>query len=309
MRSSVLDLASISLVFVALPFCHGQDASYPLKPEHSTAVVRTDLLVIASQVVSNQWPQTLPLVNAPLDLQALESGQCVRFGITVTGDDRDRLLQNSKFAFEIQFTGKTEMSENTGLEILKHLKLDGGDFVTNALGVAGIKNPILSFVSVGVPAARWCVPSNAPDGIVRVKSKVTMANGKNVVLTSRSILVKTFITARKTTPFKTPDELGAWLQSYHFAPDPAQLLPALRVAAADEKMRSMPIIGVFLASALKTDPFAANEIPRSRARTALGSKLCFPLAVAGWIQNRAAIRRSTRFGTDKHSLSKTARSL
>jgi hypothetical protein len=177
---------AVFLILGALPLCWGQDATHPSIPEHTPAVIRTDLLVIASQVISNQWPQTPQLVNAPVNLQALEPGQCVQFGITATGDDRDRLLQGAKFYLEVQFGGKTEIFQGAGAQMVKDLK------------------PVLSLLSVAVPPARWCVPLNASEGSATIKGKVTMTSGKSIFLPSRSIPVNSVDTARHAMPVKTP---------------------------------------------------------------------------------------------------------
>lgn len=260
MQTFTTHLATTCLLLGALLLCRGQNAIYPSKPRPSATIIRTDLLVIGSQVVDSEWPHTLQLVNAPMDLEVVEPGQCVQFGVTATGEDRHRLLQDSKFDLAIDFAGKTEAFEVAGPQVLKDLKPEGGDFVTEALGVAGINNPIPSLVTVAVSPTRWCVPLDSSDGRATISGKVVTTKGKSISLKSRSIAVKTFATARHTTPFKTPDELGAWLQRYYLSPDPAQLLPALRIAANDKKMRTMPIIGIFFISALKAFPPAANEI-------------------------------------------------
>jgi hypothetical protein len=259
-RTFTTNLATACLLLGALPLCWGQNATYPSKPRSSPAIIRTDLLVIGSRVIDSEWPHTLQLVNAPVDLEVVEPGQCVQFGITATGENRDRLLQDSKFDLAIQVAGKTEAFEVARPQVLKDLKPEGGDFVTEALGVAGIKNPIPGLVTVAVPPARWCVPLDVSDGRATITGEVVTTNGRSISLKSRSILVKTFATARRTTPFKTPDELGAWLQRYYLSPDPAQLLPALRIAANDEKMRTMRIVGIFFISALEAFPPAADEI-------------------------------------------------
>lgn len=204
MRAFTTYLRAVCLALGTLPFCSGQDATHPSKPEHTPAVIRTDLLVISSQVISDQWPQTPQLVDAPVNLQALAPGQCVQFGITATGDDRDRLLQGLKFYLEVQFAGKTEMFQGAGPQMVRDLKPEVGDFVTEASGPAGIKNPILSLVSVAVPPARWCAPLNAGDGSAMIKGKVRMTSGKSIFLPSRSISVNTSDTARHAVPFKTP---------------------------------------------------------------------------------------------------------
>jgi hypothetical protein len=177
---------AVFLILGALPLCWGQDATYPSKPEHTPAVVRTDLLVISSQVVSNQWLPTLQLVDAPVNLQSLEPGQCVQFGIIATGEDRHLLLQSSKFYLEVEFAGKTEMFQGAGPQMVKDLR------------------PVLSLISVAVPPPRWCVPLNAGIGAATIKGKLTMTSGKSIFLPARSISVNTSDTARHATPVKTP---------------------------------------------------------------------------------------------------------
>lgn len=179
-------MRAVYLVLAVLPLCCGQDAILHSMPEHTPAVIRTDLLVISSQVISNQWSQTLQVVKAPVNLQTLEPGQCVQFGITATGEDRNRLLQGSKFYLDVEFAGKTEMFQGAGPQIVKDLE------------------PVLSLVSVAVPPARWCVPLNASDGSATIKGKITMTSGKSIFLPSRSIPVNTSHTARHAIPVKTP---------------------------------------------------------------------------------------------------------
>jgi hypothetical protein len=172
---------AVYLVLAVLPLCWGQDAILPSMPEHTPAVIHTDLVVIASQVISNQWPQTAKFVNAPVNLQALEPGQCVQFGITATGEDRDPLLQGLRFYLEVQFAGKTEMFQGAGAQIVKDLK------------------PIPSLVSVAVAPARWCVPLNASNGAATIKGKVTMTSGKSLFLPARSISVKGQLSSSNST--------------------------------------------------------------------------------------------------------------
>jgi hypothetical protein len=176
----------VYLVLAVLPLCSGQDATRASMPEHTPAEIRTSLLVIASQIIGNQWPQTPQLVNAPVNLQALEPGQCVQFGITATGDGRDRLLQSAKFYLEVQFAGKIEIFQGAGAQMVKDLK------------------PALSLVSLAVPPARWCVPLNASEGSATIKGKVTMTSGNSIFLPSRSISVNSSDMARHAMPFKTP---------------------------------------------------------------------------------------------------------
>jgi hypothetical protein len=88
-------------------------------------------------------------------------------------------------------------------------------------------------------------------------------DGKSVALKPRSIAVKTFDTSRKNAPFKDMNSFGPWLQRYHAAPDPAELLTGLRIVAFDEKARLMPNIMMFFVEAMKASPAAANDLLRA----------------------------------------------
>ena len=252
-------LPVLVLQFVLFP-CNGQDDAYPRNPKISPATIQSQLLVIGAQVVDAQWSTTTDLVNAPADLSQIEPGQCLSVVVIATGDGREALLQDSRFSFEIEFAGKTDQFQTGKARLIRALKLDGGDFVTDALGVAGIKNPFPSLAMAGVSEARWCAPPGARDGIVTIKGRSISNGGQPVMFATRAVPVKTFDSARRKPPFKNAQEVGVWIRRYHFAPDPALLLPALRIAAADEKMRAMPPMSVFFVAALKAFPSAAEEL-------------------------------------------------
>jgi hypothetical protein len=207
-----------------------QDQVYPAKKPTPTEIY-PELFVFGNEVIEEQWKATLELVNGATDLKQLEPGQCVRFGILASGDDRDRLLASATFGFELTFAGQSQKFAIEPPEALKKGKPEGGDFVTHALGAAGIKNPIPSMVSVAASRSKWCVPVDARDGTLTVHSTVSKPDGKSFALKPRRVDVKTFEAARKTAPFKDMSTFGPWLQRYHAAPDPANLLPGLRIVA------------------------------------------------------------------------------
>jgi hypothetical protein len=258
-RWGILRIVPFFIVLVAFVLAQAQDQVYPAKKLVPTQIY-PELFVVADQVVEEQWTETLGLVNAPSDLKQVEPSQCIRFGILASGDDRDRLLTSAKFGFEFIFAGHTQSFPAEPPEAVKQGKPEGGDFVTQALGVAGIKNPLSSMASVAASRAKWCVPLDATDGPATIRATAVTSDGKTFALNLRSIDVKTFETARKNAPFKDMNTFGPWLQQYHSTPDPAELLPGLRIVASDEKARFMPNIMVFFVAALKASPSAANDL-------------------------------------------------
>lgn len=257
--AKAIPLFCIILATVVVAQTQGQ--AYPPKEPTPTRIY-PDLFVVADQVVAEQWGATLALVNPPSDLKQVEPGQCVRFGVLASGDNRDQLLASAKLGFELAFAGRKQNFAAEPPEAVKQAKPEGGDFVTQALGVAGIKNPVSSMASIAASRAKWCVPLDAQDGIATIRATVATSDGKNFPLNARSIDVKTFETSRKDAPFKDISTFSSWLQHYHAAPDPAELLPGLRLVAADERARAMPNIMIFFVEALKASPVAAEELLR-----------------------------------------------
>jgi hypothetical protein len=249
----------LSVIFFTCILSQAQEpVTSPKKPAPSQ--VLPDILVLGNPVVEEQWPVMLNLVNAPSDLKQVEPGQCIRFGVFALGDDRVQLLYSAKFTFEFAVAGTKEAFAPESAQAVKQVKPEGGDFATEALGVAGIKNPLESMASLAASRAKWCAPVDVQDGKATLRGTVTLANGTGVPLDARTIDVKTFESARKQVPFTDMSAFGSWLQGYHAAPDPAQLLPGLRLVAADEKARSILNIMAFFVAALKGSPVAAEEL-------------------------------------------------
>ncbi len=138
---------ALCAVFSASVLTQAQDQVYPPKRPTPTQIL-PDILILGDQVVQEQWPSMLRLVNAPSDLKQVEPGQCIRFGVVASGDDRDQLLDSAKFTFEFTLAGKTQTFAAELAQTVKQIKPQGGDFVTKALGAAGIKNPVPSLASV-----------------------------------------------------------------------------------------------------------------------------------------------------------------
>jgi hypothetical protein len=246
----------------ALGVAQAQNQVSPPKKPVPTKIY-PELLVLVDQVVEGQWKASLGLVNAPLDLKRIEPGQCIRFGVLASGDDRDQLLASTELSFEFSFAGHSQ-SFAAGLpEAVKQVKPEGGDFVAQALAAAGVKAPSLSVVSIAGSQAKWCVPLDTQDGTATIRATVVTPDGKSVELNPRSVDVATYATARKNPPFKDMNTFAQWLQTYHAAPDPAALLPGIRIVAAEEKARLVPDIMVFFVEALRASSVAGDDLLRA----------------------------------------------
>jgi len=177
-----------------------------------------------------------------------------------TGDNRDELLKAARFSFDLTIGGKVQSFAVEPAQAIKQVKLEGGDFVSQVLGVAGIKIPVHSTASLAASRARWCVPTDVQDGTATVVARTVLGDGTSFALNSRTIRVKTFEAARKQPAFTDMGTLGPWLLVYHMAPDPAQLLTGLRIAAADPDARSGYNLMAFFIAALKESTKAQDDV-------------------------------------------------
>jgi hypothetical protein len=254
----ILPVVLLGLVVVA----SAQDQVYPEGKPVATKI-SPDLFVLDNQVVEQQWRASLSLINAPSDLKEVESGQCVRFGVIASGNDKDRLLHSAKLRFEFSLAAAPQTFAAEPPEEVRQVKPEGGDFVTEALAAGGVKNPMLSMASIASSRAKWCMPVDTEGGTATIRATVETSDGKSFSLNPRKIDLNTFDSSRKNVPFKDMSAFVPWLQHYHSAPDPAELLPGLRIVASDDKARLMPNVMVFFVKALKASPAAANDLLRA----------------------------------------------
>lgn len=255
-------LLALALILTGCVSLEAQDGVYSKPNKPTPAEILPDIWILTEQVVTVQWPATLDLVNAPANIMRLEPSQCVRFAVFANGDDRDQLLKLAQYQFTVEYGDQEQIFAAEPAQAIKQIKPEGGDFVTSALGAAGIKNPFPSMASMAASRSRWCVADNAKDGIARIAGSVTTADGKNVRLTSRAIDLMTFESARNKPLFTSMENIGPWLQSYYASPDPAQILPALRIVSSDEKARTTLNIMQFFVTALKGNPSAGEDLMR-----------------------------------------------
>ncbi len=252
----------LALVLTAHRNLRAQEHVYP-KPDTPTPTeILSEIWVLAEPVVTVQWPATLELVNAPANTMRLEPGQCVRFAVIARGDDRDRLLRGAQYQFTVESGGDKLAFPAEPAQAVKQIKPEGGDMVTGVLKAVGIKNPFSSMASMAASRARWCMAENAKDATANIAGSATTADGKRISLKSRSLDLATFETARAKPAFTNMDTLGPWVQGYYASPDPAQILPALRIVASDKEARTMLNVMQFFLTALQGSPAAAEELKR-----------------------------------------------
>lgn len=230
------------------------------KERHQPAKIDDHPVVIMDAVAEQQWTHTLALVNAPENITRLNPGLCLRVAVVATGDGRDQLLEETKIAYRVSFAGADQDHALAPLAATRQIKPEGGDEVTQALGAAGIKNPMLTMASMGVAAERWCVPDNAQDGKAVIESRVQTPSGEQR-LKKVEVQVESFETGSKRA-FKI-EELGDFAMSYYRHPNPARLFPALQCFAENDKLRSgkgnLESNAAFLEAALKADPIAEKD--------------------------------------------------
>jgi len=172
-------------------------------------------------------------------------------------------------SFRVQFAGHSDIHPLASPSEFRQIKPEGGDFVTAALGAAGIKPPdmVKTRASLGASADRWCAPVEAGDGSAIVEVEVESPSGHQA-LSSTTIQIESFdVGSRKS--FKDGTELDAFLRTYYRQPNPARLLPALQFIVVDQTQHSrqgqVEILAAFLSAAANSDPIAAQDF---RARIA-----------------------------------------
>jgi hypothetical protein len=231
------------------------------KQKPTPAKIESHLFIVGEPVVREQWTHTLKLVNAPKNVTLLNPGQCIRVGLLATGDDRDSYLEKTKLSFRVQFAGQNQDHPLSPLAQIKQIKPEGGDFVTQALAAADIKNPFLTMASLGASADNWCVPTDAQDGSAVIEGEIETLGGHQK-LKSVKIQIESFETGSKR-PFKDGEEASNFLMHYHWQPNPARLFPALQSLAADKSLRenlaNLESSVVTFGSALKASPAGAQD--------------------------------------------------
>lgn len=230
----------------------------PPKP----AQISNRLVVIGNDIVREQWPTTLSLVNAPESRTTAVPGQCISIGIVATGDDRDALLKETAYNFEIEFAGKKQKFDRLHPIAIKRMKPEGGDFVMQALSAAQVGRsdlPDLSMASLAAFDVNWCVPKDARDGKATISGSALSPNGVALRFKETSLPVMSLEKAVTEGAFRTKEEFSEWFTGYYRKPNPARVLAACRFLANDNMAFALNV-RTFLVEVLKSSPEVANDL-------------------------------------------------
>ncbi|HEY0795332.1 MAG TPA: hypothetical protein VGD64_06085 [Acidisarcina sp.] len=216
--------------------------------------------LVLDSVVTEQWPSTLPDVNAPANMLVLNPGQCVRVAAIASGKGHEHFFDQASIGFTIHCKGGDDTFSVTPAAATKLIKPEGGDFVAGALSAINIKNPFPTTAAITASSQKWCVPQAAPDGDVEVSADVKL-DGKETHLRTTAIHMESLGTAASRS-FADEKEFSEWVLNYHKMPEPGRLLAAFRYLGANAKsgalQKSEAIILQFLKSALKHDAATAR---------------------------------------------------
>ena len=233
------------LTLLVLPSIAQTTAPKPDKPQPPATLP----WLVLDSVAADQWPATLPLVNAPTNLELLNPGQCVRAAVLVSGGGQEHALENATLSWSVSGLALQSFPA-APLTPAKHLKPEGLDFVAFALAAGGIRADIsTSFASMAASNAKWCVPQGAADGKVEVR--MTLQQGtRQTVLKPVSITIESLATGAAKT-FASLDDMAKFSTTYHVAPEPARLLPAFQFIAGGSQDSLVPY--AFFRAAFKQD--------------------------------------------------------
>lgn len=270
------------------------------------AQIIAEIAILREEVVAEQWPATLDTVHPPKEPKYLEPGQCIRFGVFALGDGRE-LLQKSTYAFELLLAGNHQSFPPEPPQMVKLTTIFMPEFLEQTLGKGRVFKeipPDQALAASGVKT-RWCVPVDARDETATVQGSVLLPDGKTLALKRRKVEIKTFESARKKNPLKQAGLAADWLQHFHDAPDPALLLPALRLVAQDGEARNALNLMEFFVAAFKAYPVAAEEMQRKLPTEDRWTRL-IGTAVLGWAGYETASLRAGLPQEDKNALGAVA---
>lgn len=228
---------------------------------HSPVRYEPALFILGDQIVEQQWKSAPNLINMPAYWRQVEPGQCVRFGVELSKADLDK-FHDAKLEVDFSAGGHDQKFPPEPTDTIKQLKADNGDIMRSILSKAGMNGSQPALLSVAVSHSKWCAPADVADGTATIQAQIVAADGKATALKPASLTIKTFATSAAAPVFADTKTLGSWVQRYYAAPDPGQLLPAMRLAASDPMLQRRADFLQFLVSAYKASPLAANDAIR-----------------------------------------------
>lgn len=219
------------------------------------------VIVMAEQVVLNQWPHTLKLANAPQQISVVNPGECVRVGIFAPREQRNTSLTETRLGFRVNFAGRKETYRTAPLAAIKEIRPGDENPASAPWNSGDNAKSVAVYALLGASAARWCVPADAPDGTATIDARADDPGG-HTRLPPVTIQVESFETGSKHA-FKDAQELSSFSMAYYREPEPARLLPALQYFVSDSQISSNPgiaeSIAAFLSAALRANPVAASD--------------------------------------------------
>jgi len=260
---AVLLLASIPTLLLS--------QNYKVVKKLPPAAAMDHSFAILDAVVTEQWPATLPLVNAPTDMELLNPGQCIRGAALANGEGQEPYFDHASLSWTVRVAGKDVDLASSPANLIKQIKLEGADRVLAALQAGAIKGPIPSMAEGTMAASgdKWCVPQGASDQKVEVRVTVTRGD-EQTALKAQTIQIESLASAAKKT-FKDDKEFSDFLQNYHQSPEPGRLLPALQYATAGEPKSMIPFY--FFRAAFKQDAATAQGFGPELAASAKPAKM------------------------------------
>jgi hypothetical protein len=235
--------------------------------KQSPASLSPDPFIVMDSVVTEQWPATLANVNAPVDMQLLNPGQCIRVAALAVGSGHEHFFDDTSISFNVRLGTTDIASPLAPSAATKMIKPDGGDFVSAALAAGGVKdNPFLTTGAMTVSQSKWCVPDDASDGSIVIRAVVKRGKSESD-LNPKTVTLESLDSASKKA-FKDEKEFSTWIQTYHASPEPGRLLPALIFfTSLGENAKSAPIMLEFFKDAFKHDAATAQAFGPWLAQT------------------------------------------
>lgn len=234
-----LPLLSVSVVLVVCSLVSRAQVS--ATKELSPASLVSDPYAILNEVVSEQWPATLQLVNAPTNVTMLNPGQCIRAVALASGGGHEHYFDDANLSWSVRVGGQEDSFPLSATRLTKQIKPEGADLVAAALRAGGIhdeRDANFTNVTMAASDSKWCVPQGAQDQTIEIQVKV-MRGSQETALKSRTIQVESLATAAKRT-FKDEKEFGEFIQYYHVAPEPGRLLPAFQYLVSIDQKSLVP---------------------------------------------------------------------
>jgi len=250
-------VTSLILVSIAV---HGQQPAEQ-KLKLGPARLMSQPLILDDSVVTLEWPNTLPKVNIPPSLADLSPGQCVRIGVAASGDDSAGFLGHPQITFTVHLSGNDAVLPLEAATALKLIKPEGADFVQGALDAAAVKFEVPASAAIAASPQRWCVPSDASSGQVKIETTVLIGDKRSTLQT----MTLPVLSPEKPGHSSLPNDKARaeWMQTYHRHPQPVFLLAMMPDIFTNDKAAN--ILQQFAIAAMKRDPITVARLGQQLA--------------------------------------------